>query len=295
MVGISENSRKELRELLKEHQLMDYADVIEQHAEGYIYLTIAEEDTYQQVGNTRIGGVPDLPPTFEWAKTDEGYMRFLAQVNLAELPALPDSPLPEQGMLYFFSKMQDQNNQHRILFFDGDPDDLKRATAPPEGEIITNFYPPRNTAWKVTIGDGFEFPHEDNRFYYRDLFFTNNDRIDEQAAAGWYELTEDLYYDYRPQGQLQMSKILGEPDSLLHDRLMQMAQAVREGKSWSSVYNGYKSDESEVKKWILLLQLDSHHEAGMLWSDAGFLDFVIHGDDLAKRDFSRTYASIASS
>ncbi|MEO1286646.1 MAG: DUF1963 domain-containing protein, partial [Chloroflexota bacterium] len=102
MVGISETSRQELRDMLKEHQLMDYADAIEDLAEGYIYLTLADEDTYQQVGNTRIGGVPDLPPTMEWAKTDNGYMSFLTQINLTELPQLPDSPLPEHGMLYFW-------------------------------------------------------------------------------------------------------------------------------------------------------------------------------------------------
>lgn len=52
------------------------------------------------------GGLPKLPPTLPWpAKVVEGryrHLTFIAQIDLAEIPPLADSPLPASGSLYFF-------------------------------------------------------------------------------------------------------------------------------------------------------------------------------------------------
>jgi hypothetical protein len=54
-------------------------------------------------GQSRIGGVPDLPPIFPWPRYDGLGLSFIAQLDLAELAAqLPVLPLPRQGSLAFF-------------------------------------------------------------------------------------------------------------------------------------------------------------------------------------------------
>ena len=52
------------------------------------------------IGASKLGGVPDLPAGVAWPEWKTGYLTFVAQVNLAELPEI-DS-FPNGGMLSFF-------------------------------------------------------------------------------------------------------------------------------------------------------------------------------------------------
>src|SRR4051794_14632671 len=54
-------------------------------------------------GSSRLGGCPDLPDDVEWPVGESGPLTFFAQVDLAAAAGLvPDSPLPETGVLQFF-------------------------------------------------------------------------------------------------------------------------------------------------------------------------------------------------
>jgi len=58
---------------------------------------------------------------------------------------------------------------------------------------------------------------------------------------------------------------------------------------------GYKNMEVErlrlgADDWRLLLQLDTDHEAGMMWGDTGRLYFWIREQDARARDFSKAWA-----
>ncbi len=70
-----------------------------------VYLNEAEGAPLQ--GSTKLYGNPDVPEDFEWPciiDEDDIYdLSFMGQLNLRDLAALyPDSPLPCDGMLYFF-------------------------------------------------------------------------------------------------------------------------------------------------------------------------------------------------
>jgi len=57
-----------------------------------------------RLGQSRAGGVPDLPDSLE----HPAGLQFLCQINLAEVPPTPGtSLLPSEGMLYFFYDMED--------------------------------------------------------------------------------------------------------------------------------------------------------------------------------------------
>jgi hypothetical protein len=54
-------------------------------------------------GSSRLGGCPDLPGDVEWPGGVKGPLAFFAQVDLTAAAGLvPDSPLPEKGVLQFF-------------------------------------------------------------------------------------------------------------------------------------------------------------------------------------------------
>ena len=56
-----------------------------------------------RLGQSRIGGTPDLPPGFQWPKYGGLSLSFVAQFDLAELAHQPTVlPLPKDGNLAFF-------------------------------------------------------------------------------------------------------------------------------------------------------------------------------------------------
>lgn len=74
-------------------------------------------------GMSKFGGCPDLPDGISWPESgpenealgtsypqfqyEPGPMRFVAQINLAELPFVPDGiKLPSNGLIYFFAAVQ---------------------------------------------------------------------------------------------------------------------------------------------------------------------------------------------
>src|SRR5262245_43438750 len=55
------------------------------------------------IGQSRVGGVPDLPARFAWPSYQGKHLAFVAQIDLREVArAMPDGPLPQEGQLWFF-------------------------------------------------------------------------------------------------------------------------------------------------------------------------------------------------
>lgn len=64
---------------------------------------MVNSDGATTVGASRIGGQPDLPAELQWPEWGERKLQFVAQINLAELPAVPERELlPQAGWLWFF-------------------------------------------------------------------------------------------------------------------------------------------------------------------------------------------------
>lgn len=87
-----------------------------------VALNTTEEDTYDQKGHHRFGGLPDLPPGCNLIA--EG-MQFIAQVNCADIAALQDY-LPRTGVLFFFIKDQEELDP-QVVYYDGELHALQSA------------------------------------------------------------------------------------------------------------------------------------------------------------------------
>lgn len=95
-----------------------------------------------QVGASKVGGYPDLPPGFPWPECRGHPLDFLAQINLTELSAFEGSDqLPPSGILFFFFGTEGDPFHHpaedtsswRVLFID-DPDSAPERRIPPGGD-----------------------------------------------------------------------------------------------------------------------------------------------------------------
>ena len=90
------------------------------------------------IGASRLGGLPDLPPGFEWPRVKKNRrkdgkllsnkrMPFVAQLDLSELPHWKDSPLPKSGWLYVFVFLSnDAPEGCAVTYHDGPREELTR-------------------------------------------------------------------------------------------------------------------------------------------------------------------------
>jgi uncharacterized protein YwqG/predicted DNA-binding protein (MmcQ/YjbR family) len=103
-------------------------------------VTYPSRDEQLRLGQTKLGGLPDLPSGWEWPISNDRHLAFLAQINLGDIPDHIDRlALPSSGILYFFSHWGRLNYDEDILLlnendpafsevlhFTGDTSDLQR-------------------------------------------------------------------------------------------------------------------------------------------------------------------------
>lgn len=120
------------------------------------------------IGNSKIGGFPDLAPNVSWP-IYAGYKKpyaFLAQIRMEDLTTYDvKSLLPKKGMLYLFVYVhssgsypghgEDQYPLGKAIYYDGDLKILKPSKAPKEvekfvlGETVMGFSSKNNSVCKI--------------------------------------------------------------------------------------------------------------------------------------------------
>jgi len=234
-----------------------------------------------RTGDTRFGGVPDLPHGVPWPHWQGEPQAFIAQINLSQLASIPAaSVLPSSGWLHFFyTARQDtwgfdpkDRGSWTVLHFGGDvsltrtlaPDDLPR-----EG---------RYQACRVTASERLTLPSWESKPVERL-------RLSEAEEDLYFELLES----FSPEG---IHQVLGHPDQVQGDMTVE-CQLVTHG-----LYTGDQSGWSDPRArqlrqgwadWQLLLQVASDDSAGMEWGDMGYLYYWIRRDDLISADFTQVW------
>jgi len=111
-------------------------------------ISISTQKGKPKVGQSKIGGKPDLPKIIKWPfiydENEDGTMplTFIAQFNIREFKLLDfQNLLPEKGMIYLFMYFltdgaQDEyasggnNDWIKVLYYNGDLSELKSASIP---------------------------------------------------------------------------------------------------------------------------------------------------------------------
>ncbi|KWU53607.1 cytoplasmic protein [Bacillus mycoides] len=203
------------------------------------------------IGSSKMGGVPDLPNTFEYPTYKENPLRFIAQFNLSDLQNVGmDHNLPKTGMLYFFSienyfeEDVDPTEAGRVLYYDIPVEQLRRAD-----EIQAKY-----NQCAITFELTYKLP---------ELFIE-----DEADSDRFLQLLEELIPDNYDNHQM-----FGEPFSVQDEVLDETGQ-----------YMGI-----DPQHMTLLFQIDSDTKnCNMMWGDLGMLYFCIGNEDLKNRHFENT-------
>jgi len=270
-------------------------------------------DRYCKTGNTRFGGEPDLPRGFVWPVTHDGYMTFLAQINLSELPPDHVPDLPGEGWLYFFlgAGRAEFDLPHRVLYHAGPASDLAR-TRPPQGVSPVDagrrftphqirFFPlltlpAESPAWEES---GIE-----NHPWY--MVTQGETQLGGHAVTLAYNPAENAYLSRNGFGSLvglavESLALLDRTRERLRrdlERERGAGQDIRPLEQSLAALDRYRQDFERHRRaiagWRLLLILASDESIGMSWGDNGLLQFIILESDLQARRFENTYCELYS-
>ncbi len=253
-----------------------------------------------ELGESRFGGLPDLPASLSWPRCGERPMALIAQLRLSDLAPLdPLDRLPPRGWLYFFfdaandAPFEDTPaglRSWRVLYFDGEPSELKQ-TDPPEPRDKHNEFPLSALGFRAELtlpsygstklADVAIDPEQRNE--YEELVFALHARapLPRKQQASMLN---------RLQGRLQhwwigdpIHRVLGHPEHFQLDPRIDW-QRLAQHRLVTSVPD--QDIEVAARDWLLLLQVDNYQGGpDWMWGDNDTLYFGIHQDDLAERNF----------
>jgi hypothetical protein len=91
-------------------------------------------------------------------------------------------------------------------------------------------------------------------------------------------------------------KLLGHAAGIGHDPREDAYVVREENPTWLYDYEKRGTlDMTRAAHWQNLLQVDSTIEVDLMFGDAGYLQVLVHADDLQRQDFSRVYVNLESS
>ncbi|WP_299393835.1 DUF1963 domain-containing protein [uncultured Gelidibacter sp.] len=232
--------------------------------------TKSSDDKNLKIGQSKIGGKPDLPKDFEWPRANEKPMLFCAQYNLSEITRFDkENELPKKGFFYIFLSLNEEWNE-----FNGIKQPFKFIFSKSENLIRTEFPNDinENQTFKTAVIEYFEYytiPHWQNyKLFefdkkYDDFNFYFIEPIE-------FYMIEELYQDSD-----NMHQILG------HDRSIQSSVVYDFASKELGLY-GAESSEYQ-KRWNDILELSKTYELLLQ------LDCYDSNTDLTKFGGSGTY------
>jgi len=271
-----------VRERLKNQGLGRVADQIAAASKQSVCLTAGEIGEFQ---SSRLGGRPNLPAEFSWPEWKGTPLAFVAQIELSNLPPIPDVPLPQTGALFFFYEGGEQAWGFRpedkgsscVLY---SPDSLNKHPARSFPKSSAEY--PRFAGVQLIPG-----PIEESLPGGEDEFLAALELSAEERDAYWEFLEQQAEL-----GPGRIHRIGGNPDCIQGDPKLE-AQLVSHGL-YCGDPSGYQTGKEKglyqgASDWALLLQVDSEDKAEMMWGDVGRIYFLTRRTDLEQRRFDSTW------
>lgn len=276
---------KNIQTVFESSGLTDLFQEMQHYAKNSITIRVDNESDTKQLGTSRFGGDPDLPPEIAWFSNPESGapLIFVAQLNFAELTALDtDKKLPSTGILYFFYDLEaflwgfDEKDSigSRVYFYDGPLENLKTRPSPfgikhflPCGLVFTN---------RLELPD-----------YSSQLIQTS---LSDEEYERYLDLVEELEL-------VVDNKLLGHSNNIQNGMEFQ-CELVHQGLycGSSAAYQDSRVPELAPGRfeWQLLFQIASNEETEMQWGDEGTLYFWIRTEDLEAGRFEKAWQILQS-
>lgn len=277
-----------LQGLIRHHGLTEIEGAILAAVRSAVLLYLGEPNP--GTGESRIGGLPDLPKSLDWPLSAEGEaLTFLLQLNLRDVPHFAGNPLPGRGMLYVFLGLDEPASdvEHRLLLYTGTEELSPRPLpdVPPANENYGDL-PPHGLG-TVLVPD---LPRWTSHAYEALI-----ERLSEEGQESYQALTEDLQAG-QGQGRRHVGHLFGHVAGIGHPA-EEDAFVVRDvNPAWLYDYEKRATlDMAGADAWRNFLRVDSVHALDLTFWDAGYLHFLIRERDLEALNFNETYAAVETS
>lgn len=244
-------------------------------------------ETALQPGQSKIGGLPDLPANVTWPQLNGAPMGFVAQVQLADVHSSDAAGLlPSTGVLSFFYDASQQTfgsdpkdkDGFKIFYLEQPATELKRTDLPTDL--------PSQARYRVCSVD-----------FDTELTLPLQPKL-EIDSLQWSE-TDQQKYDTALQGLTSsvthpIHRMLGHPDTIQDDMRMQCQLAANGVADPGADPQKVAALSAGANDWTLLLQVDSNQSVAMQWANAGMLYFWIRRQDLTARKFDQAWVVLQS-
>ena len=289
------HQEKDLFSKLEEAGYGDAAEKMGIYRQESIHIATApRQEADFALGESKIGGVPHLPEGFDWPTYDGVPLYFVAQINLARLPDCKAAEqLPRSGILYFFYEggyvwgFDPQDAGAAVVrHYDGDPSALHpRTMTNAEGESRV-FEPPCAVTFSVVS----ELPTDADDV---DMAAVLDGVAEEERGKATALIQECLEADEPAEGII--NKLFGWPNLIQGEFFTEShlaSNGIYAGDGETLEDPAAVGFAEQVSDWILLFQMDSDENAGMMWGDVGRLYYTMKKSDLAARKFDKIWFSM---
>jgi uncharacterized protein YwqG len=273
-----------IKELFEKNHISNIWEKIESKVKNSIKISLVKVDESEiLIGQSKIGGSPDLPKHIDWFQFNKKPMSFIAQINLSEINVYDlEEKLPKKGMLYFFYDAEQEiwgfdpkdKDGSKVLYIKDNNLELERKTVPENLD-----------EWSIYNSCKLEFKSMLNIPNCESNLMENIKLNDEEFDAFNDVIAKVNEDDFR-------NKLLGHSDNVqggmeLECELVTNNLYCGDGSAYEDPKA--KNLEKNVDLWNLLLQIDSNDEANMGWGDVGRLYFWIRENDLKEEKFENSW------
>lgn len=222
---------------------------------------------------SKLGGKPIVDEkSFEWPKSGDRHMTFLAQLDLSEIAQQYEFDwLPRDGTLLFFYDMKE-------MPWGYDPKDKGKWKVIYQRHVSTEVNIPSDLEGRYLLGEKFLTAKKIEILPSYDSPAIENLNLSDEEIDFYIEIDEH-YEEFNCHGDFPAHQIGGFPRPIQGDEMQFEAKMASSG-----VYMGdgkayqyaTKADYEQAKsEWALLFQFDSDDEVKAMWGDLGMLYFWV--------------------
>jgi hypothetical protein len=234
-----------------------------------------------RIGASKLGGNPDLPPSFRWPDREGRPLSFIAQIALSETAAiLSGQDLPTSGLLSFFYDAEEQpgglqsdDRGSWAVIFSAPSIALERCE-PPGG--LAGEWRFRPFALEPAL----------------EITFVPGESAHVEALGLSFDQAIDYALVFDEPDRQPIHRLLGHPDPIQGDMQVWCQLLSNDVQiEWGTDKRSPQENElrSAAVDWRLLLQIDTQDDAGMEWGDTGRIYYWIRSQDLAMSAWSGTW------
>jgi uncharacterized protein YwqG len=252
-----------------------------------IHAEMLEDDVEDglSVGQSRIGGLPDLPRGTEWPRYGDRPLVFVAQIDLAETAPLDDEGLlPRTGFLWFFYDALGHEDfgdtawrgGARVFYRDVDRKELAPAR-PPEHASVPAPFP----AHALSLSTERMLPPLETPFL----------TLLDPSRGALHGFGDFLWRSTEWDPERPIHRLLGYATPLQGDPYL-YAHAGSIGEDfdgWNDEGEREQAILRDAAGWRLLLQIDSEPDNSLLHQDGGYYYFFIREEALRARRFDEVW------